>query len=101
MLSSSNKVARAFVYQAHRYPPTLTKSAKSSSSSNSPSESSMQGKDQVQAEKQAKDPKKMANLGEKRAEQERDSAANSTPGVKGKGRDNEPLGGVVKNKAIG
>jgi hypothetical protein len=61
----------------------------------------MEGKDQVAAEKNAKDPKKMANLDKKRDEQERDSANNATPGVKGKRRDNEPLAGVVDNKAVG
>lgn len=61
----------------------------------------MKGKDQVAAEKNAKDPEKMANLDKKRDEQERDSATNATPGVKGKRRDNEPLASVVGNKTVG
>ncbi|RKU44018.1 hypothetical protein DL546_003959 [Coniochaeta pulveracea] len=62
-----------------RYPSFLMKSAFSSAASNSPSEASMKGKDQVAAEKNAKDPEKMANLDKKRDEQERDSATNATP----------------------
>jgi hypothetical protein len=66
-------------------------------------------KDQVKAEKAAKDPKKMANLGEeenkKRDDPHQTSGDLSTPGVKGKLRPgaggDEPIGRNVNNKASG
>jgi hypothetical protein len=65
----------------------------------------MQGKDQVQAEQQAKDPKKMANLGaeedKKRDDPHQTSGDVSTPGVKGKSRTDEAIGRNVNNKASG
>lgn len=65
----------------------------------------MQDKDQIQAEQQAADPKKMANLG-KEANSVRDdphstSGDISTPGVKSKTRTDEPIGRNVNGKASG
>jgi hypothetical protein len=65
----------------------------------------MQDKDQIQAEEQAKDPKKMANLSKdenkKRDDPHQTSGDVSTPGVKGKTRQDEPIGRNVNNKASG
>jgi hypothetical protein len=63
----------------------------------------MQNKDQVHAEEQAKDPKKMADLGKEssRSKPEDVSGCLHTPGVKGKSRDDESIGRAVKDKASG
>jgi len=65
----------------------------------------MQDKDQTHAEQQAKDPKKMADLGEEenktRNDPHRTSGDLSTPGVKGKSKQDEPIGRNINNKASG
>jgi len=65
----------------------------------------MKGKDQVEAEKTAQDPKKMANLdkesttGGPRGE---DTVGNSgTQGIKGEEKLDENIGTAVKNKSVG
>lgn len=67
--------------------------------------SRMQEKDQTHAEQQAKYPKKMANLGaegnKRRDGPHQTSGDLSTPGVKGKGKQDEPIGRNVNNKASG
>ena len=64
-----------------------------------------QEKDQVQAEKQAKNSEKMANLGheenKRRDDPHRTSKNFTTPGVKGKVGGDEPIGRNVNNKASG
>lgn len=65
----------------------------------------MQDKDQTNAEQQAKDPKKMANLGKeenkKRDDPHQTSGDLSTPGVKGSTTQDEPIGRNINNKASG
>lgn len=84
-------------------PSALAGSADRSSESSPPSQSPrMQDKDQIQAEKQADNPEKMANLGDE-ANSKRDGVLGDarTPGVKGKSPKDEPLGRNVSNKATG
>ena len=65
----------------------------------------MKGKDQVDAEKTAKDPKKMANLDKESttdAPRGEDTVRNSkTQGIKGENKLDENIGTAVKNQSVG
>lgn len=101
---------RALRSQVHRSPANAVPTAHLSSTpryaASKDDDARFQEKDQVDAERQAKDPKKMANLGEE-ADKKRDDPHPkpqdlATSGVKGKARgDEEPIGRNVNNKASG
>ncbi|KAJ9145526.1 hypothetical protein NKR23_g5344 [Pleurostoma richardsiae] len=99
--------------RASRAPAASTRVSSSSASSsptsdrkptkNSPTESpDMQDKEQVQAEKAAKSPRKMANLKDQDRPQSEDVVGNSgTPGVKTESGKDDRIGRAVKDKASG
>jgi hypothetical protein len=111
MLSLRKTLPRVLRSQARRSRVNLAPAAAHFSSSSRYAASSegndarFQEKDQIKAEKQAKDPEKMANLVEEQNKQRDDPHRTSkdftTPGVKGKATSDQPIGRNVNNKASG
>ena len=109
MHSLRRPLPQALRSQARRFPSSTAPVAYFSSTScyatSGANDARFQEKDQVQAEKAAKDPKKMANLGKeenkKRDDPHQTSGNLTTPGVKGKVRESEPIGKNVSNTPSG